>query len=303
MRAVLVFNPNATTTDAAVRDTISTALAEVVDLDVQPTKQRGHATHIVAGAIDEGVDTVFALGGDGTVNEVIQAMAGTPTVLGPIPGGGTNVFARALGLPNHPVAATQRLLEDVRADRRRLVSLGRANGRYFAFNAGLGFDAAVVKEVEQSPLMKARLRQAAFVWSATRTFLAGARRDPASITLQAEDGTTLSPAGMAIVGNTDPWTYLQSWPLHITPEASLETGLDVTMLGAMSPTRLVRLVGQALRHRLSPQHDVSILHDLDGFSLISPVALPLQVDGDYAGEHARVDFEAMRDALAVWGTA
>jgi diacylglycerol kinase family enzyme len=99
VRALLVFNPNATTTDDRVRDVIASALSSATDLEVAPTKQRGHALHLVAGAVHAGVDAVFALGGDGTANEVIQALAGTDVLLGVIPGGGANVFARALGLP------------------------------------------------------------------------------------------------------------------------------------------------------------------------------------------------------------
>lgn len=300
MRAVLVLNPNATTTDGVVRDAIVDLLDDVVDLDVHPTKQRGHATHIVAGAVHEGVDTVFALGGDGTVNEVVQAMAGTTTTLGAIPGGGTNVFARALGLPKEPIAATRRLVRCIADDERRTITLGRAAGRYFGFHAGFGFDAAVVRSVEQEPGMKRRLRQAAFVWLAARTLFEDVNRRTPTITMHAPDGTVLGPGALGIVGNTDPWTYLQRWPLHVTPAARFEDGLDLTLLGAVTPARLVRLVGGAFRGRLEPSEDVHMVHDTDRFDLVSTVALPLQVDGDYAGEHTRVTFEAVRGALRVW---
>jgi hypothetical protein len=149
VRALLVFNPNATTTDDDVRDVIASALASAIDLTVVPTKQRGHATHLVAGAVHEGVEVVCVLGGDGTANEVIQALAGTDVRLGIIPGGGTNVLARALGLPNDAVHATKIVLDRLRAGQDRCIALGRAGERYFGFNAGFGFDAAVVRHVEQ----------------------------------------------------------------------------------------------------------------------------------------------------------
>lgn len=300
MRAVLVFNPNATTTDAAVRDAIADRLGTVTDLDIQPTKQRGHASHIVAGAVDEGVDAVFALGGDGTANEVIQAMAGTPAVLGVVPGGGTNVLARALGLPNDPVAATEALLRHVRDDDIRTITLGRAAGRYFSFHAGFGFDAAVVRAVEQSPSMKRRLRQAAFVWLAGRTFFDDPGRRDGTVTLVGDDGATLGPGSICIIGNTDPYTYLQARPLHVTPAATFETGLDATLIGHTSAAALLALVANALRGRLRPGPDVSMVHDLDVFTMTSTVPRPLQVDGDYAGEHTRVRFEAVRNALRVY---
>ncbi len=300
MRAVLVFNPNATTTDAAVRDKIAHRLDEVVDLDVQPTKQRGHASHIVAGAVDEGARAVFALGGDGTANEVIQAMAGTEAVLGVIPGGGTNVLARALGLPNDPESATDTLVEFVTRGRVRSISLGRAAGRYFSFHAGFGFDAAVVRTVEQSPGLKRRLRQGAFVWLATRTFFQDVDRRAGTLTLATTDGTTLGPGSICVVGNVDPYTYLRSRPIHVTPRASFDAGLDVTMIGPVGASRLVALLSSAFRGRLQPGPDVSMLHDLDGFTMTSTVPRPLQVDGDYAGEHTQVHFEAVRQALLVY---
>lgn len=301
MRAVLVFNPNATTTDAVVRDAIAAQLATVVDLDIQPTKQRGHATHIVAGAVDEGVEAVFALGGDGTANEVIQTMAGTNAVLGVIPGGGTNVLARALGLPNDAARATDVLVRHVAARRTRTITLGRADDRYFSFHAGYGFDAAVVRTVEQAPNLKRRFRQAAFVWLATRTFFQDTDRKAATLTLTTQDGVTLDPGSICVVGNTDPWTFLQSQPIHVTPEASFDCGLDVTMIGPVGASRLVRLLSQAALGRLEAGPDVSMLHDVDAFTLTSSVARPLQVDGDYAGEHTQVRFEAVRDALRVFG--
>ncbi len=300
MRAVLVFNPNATTTDDAVRDVIARRLRAVVDLDVQPTKQRGHASHIVAGAVHEGVDVVFALGGDGTANEVIQAMAGTSAVLGVIPGGGTNVLARSLGLPNDPVAATDALVDHIIHDHVRTISLGRAAGRYFSFHAGFGFDAAVVRAVEQAPVLKRRFRQAAFVWLATRTFFQDTDRKGATLTLETDDGASIGPGSICIVGNANPYTYLQARPIHVTPDASFDRGLDVTMIGPVGAPRLIALLSRAFRSRLGPGPDVTMCSDLDAFTMTSTVHRPLQVDGDYAGEHTRVRFEAVPDALRVY---
>ncbi len=301
LRAILVFNPNATTTDAGVRDVIAAALASRVDLDVQPTKMRGHATHIVAGAIHDGVDAVFALGGDGTANEVVQAMAGTTAILGVIPGGGTNVFARALGLPNDPVRATKTLLDAVAGGDVRHLSLGRAAGRYFTFHAGFGFDAAVVRAVEQAPGMKRRLRQGAFVWQATRTFFADADRAAGTLQVVTGDGTTVAPGSIAIVGNTTPYTWLRGHPLHVTPDASFDTGLDLALIGPVSAVRLLRLLAGLRGERgLQAGDDVTMLHDRHRLTLTSTVARPLQVDGDYAGEFTEVVVESVPHALHVF---
>lgn len=301
MRALLLFNPNATTTDDRVRDVIASALASEVTLDVQATKQRGHATLIAAGAAHEDVDAIFALGGDGTANEVIQALAGTDVRLGIIPGGGANVMARALGLPNDAVAATAELLERLRTGRERVVSLGRANGRYFGFNAGFGFDAAVVRRVEQNARLKRRLRQAAFVQLAVAEwFDSEDRREPTIELVRDDAGGSTGPYAICMVGNTDPYTFLGKRPLHVTPHASFETGLDLLTIGRTGTAGLLRIVagafrsGSHVRRRGVEEH-----HDLPGFVLRSPSPQPLMVDGDYAGEHRTVRFESVPRALRV----
>jgi diacylglycerol kinase family enzyme len=279
---------------------ISSALASAVDLDVQATKQRGHATHIVAGAVHEGVDAVFALGGDGTANEVLQALAGTDIQLGLIPGGGANVFARALGLPNDAVAATSVLLDHLRAGRSRTITLGRAAGRYFGFNAGFGFDAAVVRHVEQHDQVKKALRQLAFVWSTVSEWTTGEGRETPSISMQVPDGTTTGPFQIAIVANADPYTYLGSQAMHVHPDATFDEGLDLVTIERVHTAALLGIVARVFRDgsHVRSKH-VTYHHDLDGFTLTSPLPLPLMVDGDYAGEHTSVTFEAVRHALRV----
>ncbi|GGI03954.1 diacylglycerol/lipid kinase family protein [Egicoccus halophilus] len=300
MRALLLFNPNATTTDDRVRDVIASALASAVELDVQPTKQRGHATHIVAGAVHEGVDAVFALGGDGTANEVLQALVGTDVRLGIIPGGGANVLARSLGLPNDAVAATSVLLEHLRADRTRRITLGRANERWFGFNAGFGFDAAVVRHVEQHPQVKRVFRQAAFVASTTREWFVGEGRGCPRITLHHADGSVAGPYLVAVVANTDPYTFLGPRPMHVHPRASFDLGLDLVGIRRVSTVALLRILNRVFR---DGEHvrakGLDYVHDLAAFTLSSPEPLPLMVDGDYSGEHLQVTFAAVPDALRV----
>jgi diacylglycerol kinase family enzyme len=299
VRALLVFNPNATTTDDRVRDVIASALASRVDLTVVATKQRGHATHLVAGAVHEGVDVVFALGGDGTANEVIQALAGTDVRLGIIPGGGANVLARALGLPNDAVQATSVLLEHLRADRERRITLGRANQRYFGFNAGVGFDAAVIRHVEQHASVKRAVRQLAFVWSAGQEWLVGSG-GASEVRVRLPDGTELGPVPIAVVGNGDPYTYLGRRPMRVHPRATFEGGLDLVTIDAVPTARLLSLVAATFRDaRHVDAPGVTYLHDLAGFVLTARTPVPLMVDGDYAGEHTRVEFTALPGALRV----
>jgi diacylglycerol kinase family enzyme len=300
LRALLIYNPRATAADDRVRDVVTAALRSCTDLAIIPTKQRGHATAITAGAVHEGVEAVFALGGDGTVNEVIQALAGTPVKFGAIPGGGANVFARALGLPNDPVAATAVAVDRLRAGRTRPVTLGIAAGRYFGFNAGFGFDAAVVRTLEQRDHLKRRLGQLAFVWLATRQWFTDEHvRDP-GIELVLPDGARVGPFGITMIGNADPYTFLGRRRLRATPRATFEEGLDVMAIDAVGTVGLLRILAGAFangRHVASAH--VTSWHDLPTFVLRSPRPLPLMVDGDYAGEHDEVTFEAASDALQV----
>src|SRR5439155_3793713 len=149
-RGLLLFNPGATRVSHRTRDVIAHALSAELKLDVAETKRRNHATHLARGAAHEGYDVVVCFGGDGTLNEVINGLAGTDVPLIPLPGGGTNVFARTMGLPKDPIEATTLVLRHLQegASPRR-INLGALNGRAFAFCAGVGIDAAVVRAVER----------------------------------------------------------------------------------------------------------------------------------------------------------
>ena len=100
MRALLIVNPHATSTNERRRDLLAHALAGEMKLQVAHTKSRGHAMRLAAAAADSGVDVVVVHGGDGTVNEVVNGLMyrgvrlDTP-LLAVVPGGSTNVFARA----------------------------------------------------------------------------------------------------------------------------------------------------------------------------------------------------------------
>jgi diacylglycerol kinase family enzyme len=153
MRALLVVNPVATVTTPRVRDVLVSALSSGLTLQIEQTKGRGHATELGQRAAETGADLVVVLGGDGTVNEVVNGIlrdgqSESAPALAVVPGGGTNVFARALGFSRSPVEATGELLEALRGGRRRPIGLGRADDRWFTFCAGLGLDAAVVDQVE-----------------------------------------------------------------------------------------------------------------------------------------------------------
>src|SRR5947207_14931876 len=147
MRVVLLVNASAASVTARARVVIAKALAADHDLTVSETNRRGHATRLAQGAAADGADAVVVLGGDGTLNEAANGLAGSSTALGVLPGGSTNVFARTIGMPTDPIEATGSLLAALAQRAIRPVGLGSVNGRYFLFNVGVGFDAAVVEQV------------------------------------------------------------------------------------------------------------------------------------------------------------
>lgn len=297
--ALLVVNPAATTTRIELRDLITAALAGTVELEVAVTRARGHATELATAARDRGARAVIVLGGDGTANEVIQAIAGTDVALGLVPGGGANVLAQALGLPTEPVAATSRLLGALRGDRRRRIGLGRADERLFAFNAGLGLDAGVVRRVERDLARKRLLRQVAFLASAVSEWRAGGYAH-GTVRVRSADGEESGPFAVALVANTSPYTSLGDRPLTVHPGASFDLGLDLLTVAPTSFGRLTLVAAGALAAgRHLGLSEVTHHHDLDVLTLVSERPLPAHVDGDPLPARHELRLEAVPAALDV----
>ncbi|MCH0564014.1 MULTISPECIES: diacylglycerol kinase family protein [unclassified Streptomyces] len=320
MRALLVVNPAATTTSARTRDVLIHALASEMKLEAVTTEYRGHARDLGRqAALSDDIDLVVALGGDGTVNEVVNGLLHDGPDperlpgLAVVPGGSTNVFARALGLPNDAVEATGALLDALREGSERTVGLGRACGtpgtpdeaapaRWFTFNAGLGFDAGVVGRVEQQRERGRRSTHALYVRQVMRQLLGEPNRRRGAITLERAGEEPVTDLVLSIVSNTSPWTFLGNRPIYASPKASFDTGLDVFGLSRLSTAAVARYGTQLLtsspergphgRHALS-------LHDLDRFTLHSKAPLPLQMDGDHLGLRSSVTFTGVRRALRV----
>ncbi|KAF4405452.1 MULTISPECIES: diacylglycerol kinase family protein [Streptomyces] len=320
MRALLVVNPAATATSARTRDVLIHALASDLKLDVAATEYRGHARDLGRQAAESGeTELVVALGGDGTVNEVVNGLlhhGPDPDALprlAVVPGGSTNVFARALGLPNHAVEATGALLDALHSGSERTVGLGLAAGtpgtvdesvpaRWFTFTAGFGFDAGVVGRVEQHRERGRRSTHALYVRQVMRQFLGDPRRTRGTIALHRPGHTPVEDLVLSIVCNTAPWTYLGNRPVYAAPRASFDTALDVLGLSSLSTPAVARYGTQLLTS--SPErgprgkHAVS-LHDLTEFTLQSQVRLPFQMDGDHLGLRSSVTFTGVRRALRV----
>ncbi|KAB1909905.1 diacylglycerol kinase family protein [Micromonospora sp. AMSO31t] len=314
MRAVLVVNPKATTTSERSRDVLVRALRSEVDLSVRYTRRRGHAMDLAREAAQEGVDLVVTLGGDGTVNEVVNGLmaAEPPTfrtggtlaerlpALATVPGGSTNVFARALGLPREWPDGTSMILEGLRLGRSRTIGLGRADDRYFTFCAGFGIDAAVIQRVERAR-KRGRVSTPALYFRSTvsQYFLASDRRHP-SISLERPGEAAETDLGTVIIQNTAPWTYLGDREINPNPEASFDLGLDVLAMRQLKVASTTRTVTQFFAREPDPHgRQVLRLHDVAEFTLLSARPLAFQLDGDYLGEREKVRFASIPAALRV----
>ncbi len=306
MRAVLVVNPNATATTLRTRDVLAAALSSDLRVDTFETKGRGHAIELAAQAVETGTDIVVALGGDGTVNEIVNGILsegvrpGLPD-LAIVPGGSTNVFARALGMPASAVEATGQILEALREGRSRRVGLGKANDRWFTFCAGLGIDAAVVERVEHKRAKGRRSTHSLYLRSAVnRFYFATARRHP-SLRLRAPSLLDSREVFAALVCNTDPWTFLGDRPVRPCPDASFDLGLDVLALTRMSTGATLRTAAHFFAKDPHPRSkNALLLHDQSEI-LLEATGEPLafQVDGDALGHRDKLLMTSVPSALRV----
>ncbi|GAA0408005.1 diacylglycerol kinase family protein [Microbispora corallina] len=328
MRALLLVNPKATSTHRRTRDVLIRALGATMDLTVEETAYRGHATALAGTAHAKGFDAVAVLGGDGTINETVNGLldgqpgvdaSGRPALV-VIPGGSANVFARALGLPNNAVEATGAVLEALREGRRRTIGLGQAiwhdevsgpdggagagsdhtRSRYFTFCAGLGYDAEVVRAVEGLRSAGLRAMPALYVNTAVRHFFVTDRTRPA-LRLRRPNRPDEDGIFMAIVSNTAPWTYAGARPINPTPWAGFDTGLDLLGLRKLNLPTVLGFVRQIIGERSALPRGKRLvqLHDEDEFTLLATRPVAFQLDGDYLGEHEWVVFRAIPDALQV----
>jgi diacylglycerol kinase family enzyme len=312
VRALLIVNPRATSTTRLRRDVIVRALASAVDLDVVQTRYRGDATGLAADARCAGVGLVLTLGGDGTVNEAVNGILGGGNgrdrpgaaelpALAPLPGGSANVFTRALGLPADPVDATGWILQALADGRQRDIGVGLADRRYFAFNAGLGFDAEVVRAVEGQRSHGRPVSPALYASTAVRQFYLRTDRGHPALTLERAGHPPAGPFYLGIVSNTAPWTYLGRRPVNTNPQAAFDCGLDVFALRSLHTVATLRTLRKLLAADGSPARGRSVLtaHDETALAFTATRPVAFQIDGEYMGEREHVRFVSIPGALRV----
>lgn len=286
---------------------IRKALSGDHDVDLVETNRRGHATHLARSAAANGADVVICLGGDGTLNETANGLVGSDTALGVLPGGSTNVFARTIGLPNDPIEATAVLLEAMEARSIRRVGLGVAYGRHVLFHVGIGFDAALVEQVERRSGLKRWAGHPLFMWSGLTTWFRHYDTRRPHFSVEFPDGERIEDGFFTIAANTNPYTYVGNRPFDIAPEANLDNGLSVVTVRSLRADRLVRIMSKALRGDGSLAADPHVHHrsDVEAVTIeaIGGRPFPHQIDGDFLGEVTRLELRhdpgAMRLLLPV----
>jgi diacylglycerol kinase family enzyme len=308
-RMLIIVNPYATTVSDRLRNLVVYALQGRYDVEAVSTEAQDHATEIGREARDGGYDVVVAFGGDGTLNEVANGLAGTDLPVAILPGGSTNVVCRTLGIPNDVVDATEHLLSLADDWAPRRIDLGKVDDRHFVFACGAGIDATVVQRVDEHPKMKARTGPYYYSWAALSGFYRKYLLN--SVRLRAEiDGGDPVEGITAIAQNSDPLTYFSNRPIRVCEGIGIDDGtLSIGVLRRAAqrdmPSLIARLFSEgkpAARHRQVVHFDdvssatvTSVTEARDG----SLRPFPLQVDGDYIGDRTRIELGVDPGALTI----
>lgn len=303
MRRVLIVNPAASGVDRRCIEQVRSELSVHAPVDVMLTEHPGHAAELVA-ALPEDCASVYVLAGDGGYNEVVNGIC-LDIPIGFIPGGATSVLPRALGLPRDPVACARRLAA---SGRLRRIGLGRvtptrsdsrdeqATSRRFTFCAGVGLDAELVRAVDRHGRRSGRRPgDLAFAWELARLLVTRHGRIDADLEIAG-----LGRCAFVLAANCDPYSYVGWLPIHATPTARFELGLDVVAPRQMQPADIGRFLWWILvspNQQRSP--DVIYIRDADRVQVLCAEPTPLQVDGEDLGNVVEVILEAERDALTV----
>jgi diacylglycerol kinase family enzyme len=301
-RMLIIVNPYATTVSDRLKNLVVYALRGRYQVDAIDTDARDHATELSREAAGEGYDVVVAFGGDGTVNEAANGLAGSDTPLCCLPGGRANVYCRMLGIPTDPVDATEHLLLMADDWHPMRVDIASVNDRKFVFSAGVGLDASVVERVDAHPKLKAKYGEWYYTLTGVSTFTRRYLMHPPRLEAQIA-GETI--AGVtAIVQNSTPYTYFGDRPVEMADGATLTSGdLAGVVLDRARPTDVPTIIGRALSSNLKVSrhrhvHSFSGVHGLRVRSA-DDRALPLQVDGDYLGEVDEAVFAVTPNGIAV----
>ncbi len=308
-RMLIIVNPYATTVSDRLRNLVVYALQGRFEVEAVATEAQNHATEIGRQAIDGGYDVVVAFGGDGTLNEVANGLAGTDLPVAMLPGGSTNVVCRTLGIPNDVVDATEHLLSLADDWKPRKIDLGRVDQRRFVFACGVGIDASVVRRVDENPRLKAKAGPYYYSWAGVSSFFR--KYLLRAVRVKVEVGTEEAVEGItAIAQNSDPLTYFGNRPIRVCEGIGFDDGtLSLAVLKRAAqrdmPTLIPRLFSEtrtAAGHKQVAHFDDVTSATVSSLSVDKegrPLAFPVQVDGDYIGDRTRVEFGVDPGALTI----
>jgi diacylglycerol kinase family enzyme len=293
-RAVLIVNPFAShVTDEAV-SAVERELMRAAYVRTVRTQRPRHAVELARQAED--ADAVIVFSGDGGFNEVLNGVEREDLPLGFVPGGGTSVLPRTLGLPREPEAAAAQLAESLAFDRKRRISTGRVNGRRFAFSAGVGLDAEAVRRIDERGRSPDGRRPGDLAFVATFARMLVERRGQLDPVLEI-DG--YGRAAFVLVANVHPYSFLKALAIQVAPEAAFEQGLDFLAPRSLTPRTLPPLLFSLATGR--PVRNAYRGHDLDRIEVRCDEPMPLHADGEDLGDVREAVFEAERRAVTVLG--
>jgi diacylglycerol kinase family enzyme len=297
VRILLIVNSFASSVTPRNTVLVHEHLAKHHDVQVVETNERGHATRFAQDAASRGLDAVVGFGGDGTLNEIATGLAGSDTALAMLPGGSTNVFVRTLGIANDPMVALTQLMAGIDRNEIERVSLGQANGRYFTFHAGIGYDAAVVAQVERRSSLKRLVGQPLFAYSAMHSWFKSYDRKYPHFTMNI-DGRAIPNGFFSVVLNTNPYTFVGKHAIHLSSAASLEKKLVVVTFRKMTTPLMLKTLYSALRRGgLETSSGIDIATDVENVKIEFPAPFPYQLDGDYLGDTTSIEIKHCPEAL------
>ena len=248
-------------------------------VDIESTSGPGDATRIAAEAVARGYNAVIAVGGDGTVHEAVQALAGTSTALGAVPAGTANVWAEEAGVPR----GARRALTSLLRARTARIDVGRAtfedgSSRCFLLMCSAGMDAEVMRRVAGSA-RKRLMGRAAYAASGLARLV---RANPARTAVEVDGALAEHDLYLAVAGNTRGYGGIA----HLTSAALADDGaLDVVTFSGRGFMGRVPLVARALRGGLHHRARGGIGYGRGSRVRIAPERpLPVQADGEYIGE-------------------
>jgi diacylglycerol kinase family enzyme len=302
VRVVVIVNPRASSMAPERLAAAVEVLSQGLDVTVQMTRAPHHASELAARAATEGADAIVVYAGDGTLNEAANGLAGLTTPLAPLPGGSTNVFARAVGYPKDTVPAATVLRRALLAGHTRRAPVGLVNGRRFLVHCGIGFDAAVVARAERHPRGKRWAAQLWYAGAAVATWLRHWDRD-LRFTVRADRPVDDPgcPLAFAVVSRISPYTYFGPRPLVVSPAAGLDRGLALVGFDRLELPMLARAAasamgdGRVLREHPHVHHRADLAH----VTVDSVVPVPFQVDGEYLGDAEHLELRHEDDALTL----